>query len=141
MGYTKEFTQDEELKLRKLLKRCSLRTSDAACAFRRTGDTEHLTTVVEGIIVPFSRYDRRVLHAMNRDQLRLTEDLSFDSLTVFEILFLAEEALEVSIDNEELRGVGTIGDIKRLIVAKAKSAQVPATYHEASSVMLRESSL
>jgi len=37
---------------------------------------------------------------------------------MMEIVFLAEDVLQVSIDNEELRPFGTLGDIKRLVATK-----------------------
>jgi acyl carrier protein len=39
---------------------------------------------------------------------------------VLEILFLAEEALGMSIENEEIRTVHTVGDIKRMVIAKSR---------------------
>jgi 3-hydroxyacyl-[acyl-carrier-protein] dehydratase len=56
------------------------------------------------------------------DNLRLTEDLGVDSLTMLEIVFLAEEVLQVSIDNEELRPFKTVGDVKRFVASKLAGA-------------------
>jgi acyl carrier protein len=50
------------------------------------------------------------------------EDLAIDSLTMLEIVFLAEEVLQVSLDNEELRAFRTVGEVKRFIVSKLAPA-------------------
>ena len=48
------------------------------------------------------------------------EDLGMDSLTMLEIVMLVEQTLQVSIDNEELKDLRTIGDVKAYLNAKAK---------------------
>jgi 3-hydroxyacyl-[acyl-carrier-protein] dehydratase len=55
---------------------------------------------------------------VTREDIRLVEDLAIDSLTVLEIVFLAEEVLQVSIDNEELRAFGTVSEMKGFILSK-----------------------
>jgi 3-hydroxyacyl-[acyl-carrier-protein] dehydratase len=53
------------------------------------------------------------------------EDLGMDSLTMLEIVMLVEQTLQVSIDNEELRDLRTVGDIKSYLSAKAKGEKPP----------------
>jgi 3-hydroxyacyl-[acyl-carrier-protein] dehydratase len=53
------------------------------------------------------------------------EDLGMDSLTMLEVVMLVEQTLEVSIDNEELRDLRTIGDVKAYLNAKAKGEEPP----------------
>ena len=48
-----------------------------------------------------------------------------DSLTMLEIVMLVEQTLEVSIDNEELRDLRTIGDVKAYLNAKAMGEAPP----------------
>ena len=120
MAHAVEFIPDDQRELRNLLKRHCAPTIEAACAYRSTGDAGHLSQVVDGIVAHFARQNPRLLQAANIDGLRLVEDLSFDSLTVLEILFLAEEALGMSIENEEIRTVHTVGDIKRMVIAKSR---------------------
>ena len=57
--------------------------------------------------------------------LRMYEDLGMDSLTMLEVVMLVEQTLEVSIDNEELRDLRTIGDVKAYLNAKAKGEEPP----------------
>lgn len=108
--------------IRDALKRCSAPTRDAACAYRRTRNAAHLPTIIEGLIEHYTEPGSRAKLRGACDGLRLVEDLGIDSLTMLEIVFLAEDVLQVSIDNEELRPFRTVGDIKRFIASKLASA-------------------
>ena len=57
--------------------------------------------------------------------LRLIEDLGIDSLTMMEIVILVEEVLQMSINNEELRHLRTIGDVKQFIECKVRGLPLP----------------
>jgi len=126
LGGTKKFTVEDDARLADALKRCSPATRAAAREFRRTGDVEHLPVVVQGLIEHYVERSAKAKLERGGDELRLVEDLSIDSLTMLEIVFLAEEVLQVSIDNEELRPFRTVGDIKTFIVSKMGGAY-PAT--------------
>ncbi len=108
----------DDSKLREALKRFSPSTREAAIAFRRTGSVDHLPVIVHGLIEHFVERGARAKLKGADDEIRLVEDLSIDSLTMLEIVFLAEDVLQVSIDNEELRPFRTVGDVKRFIVSK-----------------------
>src|SRR5690348_3237535 len=91
----------EDARLREALKRCSAGTYFAAREFRRTGGAHHLPAIVHGVI---ERYVDRELRGKMRapsSELRLAEDLGLDSLSMMEIVMLAEDVLRISIDNEE----------------------------------------
>jgi acyl carrier protein len=100
------------------LKRCSASTRAAAREYRRTRSTDHLPAVIHGLIEHYVERDARAKLQRGDDSLRLVEDLAIDSLTMLEIVFLAEEVLQVTIDNDELRPFRTVGDVKQFIVAK-----------------------
>jgi len=118
-------TTAEETQLCETLKRCSPLTRDAACAFRRTGDFEHVPAIVRGVIERFIERDRHAtLHAVG-PKLRLVEDLGVDSLTMMEIVMLAEEVLPISISNEELRHLRTLGEVEEFITSKLHSQPPP----------------
>ncbi len=109
----------DETTLRDALKRCSPPTVEAACAFRRTGDVIHVPVVVLGVIERFVERDlRRRFQEPTADELRLIEDLNVDSLTMFEAVLLLEEVLQITIDNEELPGLRTLGEIQRFTERK-----------------------
>lgn len=113
---------DEDARLRDSLKRCSAETREAAREYRRTGNVACVPAIIHGLIEHYIEPDARSKLNASDDSVRLAEDLAIDSLTMLEIVFLAEEVLQVSIDNEDLRPFRTVGDINRFVAAKLASA-------------------
>jgi 3-hydroxyacyl-[acyl-carrier-protein] dehydratase len=118
----RQFTPADDAYVRDALKRCSPSTREAACAFRRTGSPDHLPAIVHGLIEHYVERSARAKLTRSGDGLRLVEDLAIDSLTMLEIVFLAEDVLQISIDNEELRPFRTVGDVKTFIASKLAPA-------------------
>lgn len=116
---TREPSAAEIAELVDTLKRCSPATAEAACQYRRTHDPAHLDAVVRGVIERYVERGLRPKLATAADGLRLVEDLGFDSLTLMEIVLLLEDALRVSVSNEELLALRTIGDVRRFVASKA----------------------
>lgn len=117
---------ETEDSLRESLRRCSKATVEAAVAFHRTGDARLLPTVILGIFERFVEPDLRPRLAGDCDDLRVIEDLGLDSLTMMEIVMLVEEVAQTRIENEELRGLVTIGDIKTFVDCRARGVPPPA---------------
>jgi 3-hydroxyacyl-[acyl-carrier-protein] dehydratase len=112
--------------LRAALKRCSPATYYAACKFRATGDITQLPAIITGVVERYvDRELRPKLQEPSCGALRLREDLGLDSLTMMEVVMLAEEVLHLSISNEELTQLRTLGDVQRFMAAKLR--EVPAT--------------
>lgn len=123
---TASATDLDNADLREALKRCSPATYYAACKFRQSGDLSQLPAIILGVI---ERYVERELRAKlrdNPDPLRLREDLGLDSLTMMEVVMLAEEVLKISISNEELTELRTIADVQRFMRAKLRDLPSPA---------------
>ena len=114
-----------EDELRDLLKRCPAGTFEAALAFREEQDVSKIETIVLGIIDRHLEPEQREILAKSDDSLRMYEDLGMDSLTMLEIVMLIEQTLKVSIDNEELRDLRTLGDVKVYLNAKARGEEPP----------------
>lgn len=112
------FTPQDEAALRDALRRCSAATREAASGFRRTGSVEFLPAIVHGLIEHYVVREAREKLARADDNLRLVEDLAIDSLTMMEIVFLAEDVLKISIENEDLRPFRTVGDVKRFLASR-----------------------
>jgi 3-hydroxyacyl-[acyl-carrier-protein] dehydratase len=74
--------------------------------------------IIDGLIEHYVDPDVRAKLSQADDRLRLAEDLDIDSLTMLEIVFLAEDVLQISIDNEEIRPFRTVGDVKAFLAAK-----------------------
>lgn len=115
-----------EQEMADLLKRCSPDTLAAAIKFRESKDIQEIEPIVLGIIDRHLEPEQREVFKNADDGTRLYEDLGLDSLTMLEIIMLVEQTLEISIDNEELRDLRTIGDVKEFLDAKVRGVQVPA---------------
>ena len=124
MSSDSNISAEEDLK--DLLKRCPPGTYEAAVAFRKNKDANYVEKIVMGIIDRHLEPDQREILANSDDMLRMYEDLGMDSLTMLEIVMLVEQTLEVSIDNEELRDLRTVGDVKAYLHAKAKGEEPPS---------------
>ena len=111
-------TPQGEADLRDALKRCSPATRDAATGFRKTGSAEYLPAIIHGLIEHYVEREARAKLGRSEDELRLVEDLAIDSLTMLEIVFLAEDVLQISVENEDLRPFRTVGDIKRFLASR-----------------------
>lgn len=121
----KTFAPEDEAALREALKRCSPSTFEAAVQFRKTLNPEHVPAVVIGVIERFVEPDLRVKLKDADDDLRLIEDLGIDSLTMMEIVILVEDVLQMSINNDELRNLRTVGDVKTFIDCKIRGLPLP----------------
>ena len=119
------FTTAEDAALREALKRCPPATYEAAIRFRASGDFTELPVIIRGVIERFTDSDRRERLRAAPPDLRLIEDLGIDSLTMMEIVMLAEEALPLSISNEELRHLRTLGEIEEFISSKLRGQTPP----------------
>src|ERR1039457_7053429 len=115
---SKPFAPDDVAALREALKRCSPSTFEAALQFRKTGNADHMPAVVIGVIERFVEPDLRAKLKDADDDLRLIEDLGIDSLTMMEIVILVEDVLQLTINNDELRNLRTVGDVKTFIGLK-----------------------
>ena len=68
----------------------------------------------------------RIAHqAQDADTTRLIEDLGIDSLTMMEIVILVEDVLQMTINNDELRNLRTVGDVKTFIDCKIRGLPLP----------------
>ena len=112
------FTPEDEAALRDSLKRCSAETIEKAVKLRKTGNPALAGDVVIGIIERFLEPEKRELLKNPQDSLKMIEDLGLDSLTMVEIVLAVEDATGMSIDQEDVQKIHTLGDIKAYISAK-----------------------
>lgn len=122
---SKPFTPEDEAALRESLKRCSPSTFEAAVQFRKNGNPDHVPAIVIGVIERFVEPDLRAKLKDADDDLRMIEDLGIDSLTMMEIVILVEDVLQMSINNDELRNLRTVGDVKTFIDCKIRGLPLP----------------
>lgn len=115
-----------ETELRESLKRCPEPAIQAAIAFQNSRDPSLVPAIVLGIVERFIEPEVRPLIRESDDNTRLVEDLAIDSLLMVEIVILVEETLQIKIENDELRSLRTLGDLKAYLDAKVQGIPVPA---------------
>lgn len=117
-----EFTSEQEQELRESLKRCPEEAIEAAVTFRKTGDTSLIPTIVLGIIARFLDDDLLPKLQSGDPSIKIQQDLGIDSLTMVEVVMMVEEAINIKVDNSELRELVTLGDINSFIEKKVSAS-------------------
>lgn len=120
-----QIAQKSEQEIREAMKRCPEPSVAAAVEFHQTQDPALVPTIVLGIIERFVEPGVRPRVQMADDQVRLMDDLGIDSLLMVEIVMVIEESLGISIENEELRGLRSLGDVQEFLGAKLRGEPSP----------------
>lgn len=94
--------------------------------FRATGDTAALHVLVYGTLRDFIPSKKADGAPPLRDDLRLVEDLGFDSLAIAEMVFFFEDLFQLTINNAELQTVVTVGDVQTFVVRKLAEKPAPS---------------
>ena len=108
--------------LRETMRRCRPEAVEAAIVYHETGDSGQVPIVVMGVIERFLEPEFRPKIHSGDESLRLAEDLGIDSLIMVEIIIMIEETLGISINNEEIKDVRTLGDLKAYLDGKLKAS-------------------
>ena len=85
--------------------------------YRTRGDIGAAETVVIAAAVDYRPVSTGADKPVT-DATRLLEDLSYDSVAVAELVFFLEDVFEVTIGNEDVFAVRTIGDLRACVVRK-----------------------
>ncbi len=93
--------------------------------YRKTGYIMHVPIIVIGVIERFVERELRPKLQQADPELRLIEDLAIDSLTMMETVMLLEEVLQLTINNEELRHLRTLGDVQEFMDCKLRGIPLP----------------
>jgi|TARA_B110000438_G_scaffold300867_1_gene354295 3-hydroxyacyl-[acyl-carrier-protein] dehydratase len=120
-----EDTQQIEEEIRDTMKRCSDVSVKAAIQYSQKKDADLVPVIVIGIIERFVEPGLRGQVKELGKQARLTEDLGVDSLLMVEIVMTVEAVLDIAIENDELKGLRTLGDIESFVAAKLKGEPSP----------------
>lgn len=104
--------------LRQQFRRCSPETLNEIIAFRRTHDLVLIEPIVSGI---FRRYVPRekAEGSPAKSGAQLLQDSGLDSLTLLEALLDIQDALEITFNEDEVRGVQSFEGLVDLLRAKA----------------------
>jgi len=92
---------------------------DAHARFLSTRDTAALDTVVLAIVHHHQPADARAASPSPlADSATFIGDLGFDSLALAEIVFFIEDLYGVSVSNQELVSITTVGELRAFVRAK-----------------------
>lgn len=108
----------------KALKRCSDETLAAALRLQDKPDEGDLDIVIRGVLARDLPDERTAALPDAGDDARLIEDIGMDSFGMIEVVMTAEEVLGITISNEEMKRIATLGELKDFLRAKlaAKSS-------------------
>jgi acyl carrier protein len=90
---------------------------DAFQRYRAEGDAGAAEEVVIAAIVDYCPPGPGKL-AAESNSARLIEDLGYDSVAVAELVFFLEDLFDVSIQNEDISAISTIGELRACVVRK-----------------------
>lgn len=115
----KLFPAESSSQLRELLKRCDPKVIEAAVQFQKTGSSENIFFIVQGILERFLEPELRPkLHEPGSETIDLIEELGVDSLDMVEVVSTIEETFKLSIPNEDLLAMKTLKDINDYIKSR-----------------------
>ena len=96
---------------------------EAYQAFRANGDEAALRVVVLAAVRDFMpRNAARSRTEALRPEERLIEDLGFDSLAVAETVFFFEDLFKVTIKNEDILALHTVGELCDFVAKRARAS-------------------
>ena len=102
----------------KALKRCSGETLAAALRLQDKPDDGDLDTIICGVLARDLPDERTDALPDAGDDARLIEDIGMDSFGMIEVVMTAEEVLGITISNEEMKRITTLGELKDFLRAK-----------------------
>lgn len=110
-----EPTEQEIEEVRRSFKRCREGTVEAILDLRRTGDPSFIPTIVRGIVWRYVQEEARHVVDQATPETPLAS-LGIDSLMMLEVVLDVQDALDVVIEDSDLRQMETIGDVIDFLV-------------------------
>ena len=96
---------------------------DAYARFRATGDLAALQIVV---LAAVRDHMPKPTDQPMTDELRLMEDLGYDSLAVAETVFFIEDLFQVRVETAEIMEIKTVGAMKEFVAKKIDAKKATA---------------
>jgi 3-hydroxyacyl-[acyl-carrier-protein] dehydratase len=109
-----------------ILKDCSTKTKAAVLCYRKNKDVKSLSIIVIGIIEKHLEDEYKLVLKSGGDDLLITEDLGIDSIIMMEVVMNIEEVLNLSVPNEELTDLRSVGDLKFYLEKKSQGLPIPS---------------
>jgi acyl carrier protein len=114
------------VKTDELLKGCSEKTIKALSNYKNNVNrAESLNEIVLGLIEKNLDLRQGNIVLQKGDDSLITDDLGLDSIMMMEIIMNIEEVLEITIPNEELMDIKSLGDLKLYISCKSNNLDIP----------------
>lgn len=88
---------------------------EALLNFRATGDADSLVVFVKGAIIRHLDLDQVASLEAATPETKLIDDVGIDSLTLTEIVIMIEDCLDISIPNEDLLKLDTLGSLNEYL--------------------------
>jgi acyl carrier protein len=112
-----ELTEEQITKVNHDFRRCREGTAEAIIRLRRTGDTALIPEILRGIVWRYVRPDAR--EQVEKASLETPlSTLGMDSLMMLEVVLDVQDALDVTVEDTELRRVKTFNDIGELLMQR-----------------------
>ena len=112
-----ELTNEQVEKLKHEFRRCREGTAEAIINLRRTGDPALIPEILRGIVWRYIRPEARE----QVEQASLDAPLSslgMDSLMMLEVVLDVQDALDVTVEDAELRRLKTFDDVSELLTQR-----------------------
>ncbi|MGZ5127571.1 MAG: acyl carrier protein [Chthoniobacterales bacterium] len=109
-----ELTADEIDKLRRSFKRCREGTVEAIIKLRTTADPAFIPEILRGIVWRYVQPEAREVVDQATPETPL-ESLGIDSLMMLEVVLDVQDALDIVIEDADLRRVRTMGEVIELL--------------------------
>jgi acyl carrier protein len=112
-----DLTDEQINKLKHDFRRCREGTAEAIINLRRTGDTALIPEIVRGIVWRYVRPEAREQVEKASLETPLSA-LGMDSLMMLEVVLDVQDALDVTVEDAELRRVKTFNDVSELLIQR-----------------------
>jgi acyl carrier protein len=117
----------QEEKLQERLEAFPPEFRELVLSYRRRPAPEVLDQIAYGILAFHGGEMFRKKYAEKRDEVRLIEDLGFDSLSLVDISFQAEEFLGIIIQLEDFPQIRTLRELQAFLRGKAAQERSAAS--------------
>jgi len=108
-----------------LLRHFPREVGEAFERLRASGDAAALEAVIHAVVRDHIPAQQRAAAAPLTPSTALIDDLGFDSMAISELVFFFEDLFQVSITNEEILRVRTVGELCAFVGDKLAAARHP----------------
>ena len=91
---------------------------EAALRFEETRNLDELPAIILGVLERDAANPKPEGVAAATDEARLIEDIGMDSFGMIEVVMTAEEVLGITVANQEMNDIRTLGQLKVFLRTK-----------------------